>query len=418
MAVADDGRLRRLLGDPELAWLLERIRRRLELGRDLDGTVALRHASPSQRQALRRLLGRPARPGETLTVSLPALDAVLRRSGACRDGLAAAVIALTGEVTVRAEIAAVRARAWTEAFRPLTETVAQRPELAGWLEQLWASGVVKRMAPQPAEASELLERLAAVIAGLPGGGEPVARFASRRAGGAHELDDGRPLATLALGAARTLGGLPACGELESEAEWRREVWAAVGLLRDELSSTVLTLGLPSEPASGTGRMLQVAGESGQPVWLTLRQLVRDAPRWDRLSVVVHVCEGPSVVAVAADQLGAACAPLVCTGGQPGAAVMVLLRALCASGARLRHHGDFDWGGLRIGNLLHTRLEIEPWRFGADSFASAARLGYGPALSGHRVEACWDPRLASLMSDAGRRIEEEQVLDELIGDLST
>jgi hypothetical protein len=33
-------------------------------------------------------------------------------------------------------------------------------------------------------------------------------------------------------------------------------------------------------------------------------------------------------------------------------------------------------------------------------------------------ACWDPRLASLMSDAGRRIKEEQVLDELIGDLST
>jgi Protein of unknown function C-terminus (DUF2399) len=45
------------------------------------------------------------------------------------------------------------------------------------------------------------------------------------------------------------------------------------------------------------------------------------------------------------------------------------------------------------------------------------MGYGPALSGQRVEACWDPRLASLMSDAGRRIEEEQVLDELIGDLS-
>jgi uncharacterized protein (TIGR02679 family) len=96
--------------------------------------------------------------------------------------------------------------------------------------------------------------------------------------------------------------------------------------------------------------------------------------------------------------------------------MVLLRALSVSGARVRHHGDFDWGGLRICNLLHTRLEIEPWRFDADSFASAARLGYGPALSAHPVEACWDTRLASVMNDSGRRIEEEQVLDELIGDL--
>jgi hypothetical protein len=35
----------------------------------------------------------------------------------------------------------------------------------------------------------------------------------------------------------------------------REVWAGVGLLRDELSTTVLALGLPGDAVSATGRGL-------------------------------------------------------------------------------------------------------------------------------------------------------------------
>jgi hypothetical protein len=52
------------------------------------------------------------------------------------------------------------------------------------------------------------------------------------------------------------------------------VWAAVGVLCDELSSAVLTLGLPGD-ATVTGRMLSIARSDGQPVWLTLRQLAHD-----------------------------------------------------------------------------------------------------------------------------------------------
>ncbi len=60
----DHGRLSRLLGDPELAWMLERVRRRLELGQRLDGPVVLREASSPVRlpftepNALRRPLPR------------------------------------------------------------------------------------------------------------------------------------------------------------------------------------------------------------------------------------------------------------------------------------------------------------------------------------------------------------------------
>ncbi len=70
--MTDLDRLRRLLGDPELAWLIGRVRKRLELGKPLDGPVTLTGATPAQRSAVQRLLGRTPRPGAALTVSLPA----------------------------------------------------------------------------------------------------------------------------------------------------------------------------------------------------------------------------------------------------------------------------------------------------------------------------------------------------------
>jgi uncharacterized protein (TIGR02679 family) len=357
-SATDLDRLRRLLGDPELQWLLTRVRRRLELGRPLEGSVTLADASPAQRRAAQRLLGRRPRAGHALSVPLDVVDEILRRSRVCPDGLVAAVIALTGPVVVRAEAHAADRLAWECAFAPLAELVSRRVEvgtdgcgeLSSWLEWLRGSGVVKRLESEPAAARALLERLATVLAALPADGEPLGRFAARLAGGAHALDDGDPLATLALGAARALAGLQSPGPEESRTEARREAWAAVGLLCDELSSVVLTLGLPGDEETGSGRILGMARESGQPLWLTLRQLVRDPPGWaaasgGRLSgQTVYICENPVIVALAADRLGAECLPLVCTSGQPGAATMLLLRALVATGARLAHHGDFTGAG--------------------------------------------------------------------------
>jgi uncharacterized protein (TIGR02679 family) len=430
-SAADAERLGRLLGDPELEWLLARVRRRLELGQPLDGNVTLTDASAAQRQAAQRLLGRRPRAGRALSVSLRAVDELVRRSRASPNGLAAAVVALTGPVVVRAEASAAERLAWERAFAPLEELVGQRmemgaegcEELASWLARLRSSGVVKRLQPDPAGARTLLERLATVLAALPADGEPLGRFAASVAGGAHALDDREPLATLALGAARALAGLQAPGPDESQTESRREAWAAVGLLCDELSSVVLTLGLPGEQETGSGRIVQVARESGQPVWLTLRQLVRDPPRWatgsgDSLAgQTVHICENPVIVALAADRLGAECTPLVCTSGQPGAATMLLMRTLVTAGARLAHHGDFDWGGVRIGNVLHARLPLVPWQFDTEAYLRAADSVASPQpLTGVPVPASWDPRLSETMRSAGRRIEEELVLEELLADL--
>ena len=432
MAAADRERLTRLLGGPDLAWVVSRVRGRLEHGMPIDGTISLANASTSQRRAVERLLGRAPRPGASLTLSLSALDELLRNSGACVGGLVSAVVELDGPIAVRAEEVAARERAWKHAFAPLTELIDGRPELAGWLARLRGSGLVRRLEPEAEVATDVLRRLADVLAALPADGEPIGRFAARAAGGAHALDDGTPLATLALGAGAGARRPPPCAPDESKAEWRREVWAAVGLLRDELSCAVLALGLGSiSSPTGTGTLLHAAGEAGQPLWLTLRQVVREPPDWRRESkrsdegetakrldgIVIHVCENPVLLAVAADALGARCPPLVCTNGQPVAATMVLLRQLAAAGARIVHHADFDWGGIRIGNVLHTRLPVRPWHFDTDAFARVSREHGGPQLRGTPVAARWDPRLASLLHDRGHAVEEENVIDELLADLT-
>lgn len=409
----DHDRLRRLLGAQPLAWLVARVRRRLSRGEPLTGVVTRDGATPAERAAVRRLLGQPARPGATLTVSLPAVDAVLRRSGACPDGLAAAVVALAGPVVNTAAEQAATESAWAAALAPLAELVAERPVLSAWYERLRSTGVLRRVAGTPEVAAGLTVDLAAVLRRLPAPGRPLGAFAAETTGDAHALDDHRPLATLALGAARELAGLPD----GQGAQWRREVWAAVGVLRDDLSTTVLTLGLPGGQGNPTGQALNALRDAGQPAVLTLRQLVRDQLVGGLAGAVVSVCENPVVVSHAADRLGPACAPLVCTAGQPSVAALHLLRALAGQGVVLRFHCDFDWGGVRIGNGLLDRLPAVSWRFDAEHYRAAARRQSGRPLTGTKAVARWDADLAPAMAGAGVRIEEELVLDELVHDLA-
>ena len=411
MGVTDRARLERLLGGEDLTWLVARVRRRMARGEPLDAPITLTGATSAQRSAVALLLGRRPRPGGTLTVSLADVDEVVRRSGACPDGLGAAITVLTGEVTDRAEAAAELDRRWQAAFAPLHAVLDLHSELAEWLHRARASGLVRRLTGTPESAAPLLASLASVLSELPAHGEPLGRFAARHAGEAHALDHDRPLTTLALGAARALSGLPE----GHGAEWRREVWASVGLLCDDVSSTVLTLGLPGDPRTATGRALAALHDAGQPVVLTLRQLVREPPQLAAREV--FICENPVVVSTAADQLPDGRAPLICTHGQPGAAVMHLLRALASAGATLRYHGDFDWGGLRIGNVIFGRISAVPWRFRAADYCAAAKPGHGRHLTGPPATAHWDACLAGTMREAGVAVEEEHTVDDLLSDLA-
>lgn len=406
---ADAERLRRMLGGWDTAWLLDRVRRRVAARQPLTGTVTLTSATSEQRRAAERLLGRRAGSGASLSVSLDELDALLRRSGAAPSGLSDVVELLIGAVPDQAALAA----AWAGALAPLDDFLSARPELGPWREWLDGLGMVRRLASEPGAASALVTRVIRVLDLLPApGGIALGTLAARATGHAHGLDDGEPVATLVLAAARVLAGAAPTGD--SSAAGRRRAWAAVGVHRDELSSTVLCLGLPGRPGSTTGRTLTLAREAGEPCVLTLRQLGRDEVDLGVGAGVVWVCENPIVVASAADDLGPACPPLVCVSGQPSTAAWRLLDLLMTQGATIAYHGDFDWGGLRIGNALRERIPWRPWRFDTETYESLDVIG-GP-LIGRAVDAVWDHGLRPALERRGTKVEEELVLADLLADL--
>ncbi|HEY1322585.1 MAG TPA: TIGR02679 family protein [Streptosporangiaceae bacterium] len=417
-----DARLHRLLGGEPVAWLVRRARDRLEAGRPLTGTVTLPAATGEQRRAAERLTGRAARSGASLSVSLPEVDRILRDSGAAPGGLAEAITLLTGPLRDRHREQADLAAAWETAFASLDAAVDGRDELARWRGWLDATGVVRRLAPQPAQAGLLLTQVAAVLRRLPSSGVPIGRLAAECCGDAHALDDGRPAGTLVLSAVRALAGLPFAAD--PGAGFRRASWAAVGVHLDELSSLALCLGLPGDTRTALGRTLASCREAGQPAVLTLRQLrchTEPLTTGSQPTARVRICENPVVVAAAADELGAGCQPLVCVGGQPSAAGWRLLELLAAGGAEFGYHGDFDWGGVRIAGAVYHRVNWRPWWYDRQAYEAVVSAVYPltplAGLAGEPAATPWDPELAAAMRRHNVRIEEELTLDALLHDLS-
>ncbi len=371
--IRDDARLRQLLGDRELAWLVARVGRRLSSGAT-GGSVTLQSATPAQREAVDRLFGRRASLGTSVSVRLTDVEALLQRAGIC-DSLAEAIEALTGPlVDGRARRRAVE-EAWAEIFA--AGDGGSRP----WLEELRATGILRRLSRNDLEVARTLLRQAREIERrLPAGGVPLAELAASITGDSHALDPGTPLGTIAVRLAATSGKV----ETWDTAEAWREAWTSAGVLCDELSAPVLTVNLRATfGAAAAGR-------------------------------TVYVCENPTVVAAAANRLGANAAPLVCIEGQPKTAARLLLDRLAASGARLAYHGDFDWPGIHIGNLLVRRHGAAPWRFSGADYRAARG---GRALHGDSVAAAWDPQLEPAMIEVGRAVHEEEVLDLLLEDLA-
>jgi uncharacterized protein (TIGR02679 family) len=413
----DLDRLRATLGSPDLSWIIERARGRIERGAPLSGTVTLLSPSPGQRSALDRLLGRTPSRGNSLSADLAAVAAVLRRAEICAS-LEEAVEALEGPVVDRKAQNLRLEETWRQLFRDATARLGgARAGLGCWLDDLEASGLLRRLARNDLErAGALLGSVLECLDRLPAPAVPLAELAAAVTGDSHALDAGEPLGTLLL---RAIGLLFNVGldEEMGPAEARRHAWAAAGVLLDELSAPVLVLNL--RPAAGdpslAARALELHAGEGEPYRLSVRQLLRSPPRFDASATpVVHVCENPTVVAAAASRLGSRSMPLVAIEGQPKTAGRLLLSRLAAAGIRLRYHGDFDWAGVRIANLVLSRHRAEPWRLGTADYLAAPG---GRPLDGEPLAASWDADLSGAMVRAGRAVHEEQVLPELLGDLA-
>lgn len=424
MNSADD-KLLRLFGGPPLASLRRRLRRHFE--RHGDGgagrSLQLTQLSAAEREALALLTGRPPRAARSIRLDVSAIDAALRTARIC-DSLREALERLDGPIT---HVAAARA-ALHAGWSGVIHAPGRDARLQGWLQQDGSASVLKRLAQRDiAAAGTLLEQADAVMRHLPAAGRTRAQLAALTLGNAHGLDAGRPVASLVLAAWRHAEALDAGTELEPAEttppsqpdepqavveervnERARDTWARAGVLVNELARPVLVLNLPGATSA----------QLGEPSYLSLRQLLRSAPIWPVDGRTVFVCENPNLLAIAADCLGARCAPLVCTDGMPAAAQRTLLNQLRQAGAELRYHGDFDWAGLRIANHVIANWKASPWRLAASDYEAAVRTAphAKPDLDATGLAASWDESLAVSMSIRGLSIAEEAVADALMEDL--
>lgn len=406
---AEGARAARRLGGPGLAQVVDELARRFAAGDD-PAVVTVRDATPETRRAVADLFASPKLPGPTVRVRVERLAAALGLGSAA--ALRDVVESLRGPLGNR-RISLAADRAARDELWDWVSHAAGRVTLfdaagaARWVEgqrSLGIRGGVERHRLR-------LERCLAVLDALPADGVALAALAQRQAGGPHELDRGR---TLGMMVADGIAIATGAGRPVDAQSWR-DLWESVGVVADQLSSTVLTLGLPGDVETPAGRWLAECADACEPVTLTLSSL----RRWPRPALpagsAAYVFENPSVLAEAQRRRWRG-PPLVCSSGRPTVATTVLLRQLGASGARLLQHADFDPAGIAITAWLANRAGTTPWEMTRDAYqaASAAAEARDASFAGPVPATPWHPPLAEAMAAAGRPVYEEALTDELLG----
>jgi uncharacterized protein (TIGR02679 family) len=352
--------------------------------------------------------------GADATVDLASLDRALQDSwyGCTLLDLASSVHGspLVDVVARRAAAEAAREDGWIDLR--VHPAVLCDARLRGWLERERATGAATRAAG--GAPFDLLGAALDLVALVPV--DPpmsLGRFATLHCGGdPHALDRDRPLDAVLR---RALAHCDGDDAPQAGAAARRDRYDRWGLACDELSGTVLCCGLRPPGESPLARALRIAAEAGEPRVVTLREL-REVTAL-ACGSVVFTCENPDVVAAAADALGQACPPLVCTEGWPSTACVRLLRALIAGGAGARHHGDMDRDGLRIVDRLLEITGGAPWRMATSDY-DACRAG-GAEVADVTPVLLRDARLrdvAAAIMVGGRLVREEQTVAVLLDDL--
>ncbi len=411
------------LADSAYGRLWDRARHALErTGGSLEGSIELAGLSAPERKALTGLLGRaPAR--ESVRVKLAELDECLLRSAGV--DLVVWLESVGGPLRNRPAERHAR-RSALESLRMIVEhgTLAERPWVGDWLDSLTRDGLLAKMARDETGFDDLAAAIG-ILGALPADDIPLAVLAARVTGDTKRLTMTR-VRTLVERSLAIQVGLTVDAVVEERTTTgasleRRMLWRHFGVRLDDVSSTVLVLGLCAVGDTPLDRWLRDAAGLGVAMSVTLAQLERWAINLP--SDTVHVCENPAVVGAAVHRLGPRSKPLLCTAGVPNDAFWLLAERLGISGTPLMVRADFDPAGITIARSVMDRTGASPWRFGTSNYVDAAheaqRRGLAlPGLVGPVPATPWDVALAPAMASAGVVVFEELLVDELVADLDT
>jgi uncharacterized protein (TIGR02679 family) len=418
---------------PECRPLLNRLQKKLELGEPLVGKIRLNQLAIDQRRRIGELTGSKSK-NDSISVDLDAFRQVIENTGRFQSLTQLIELAVGHPIenrrASRQAFSLQWQSVWDHSERLINNLDSDAFDLPGIhtaineMKRGWLSRVCQR---DPDRAKILLIEAFRLLEHLPVEPTPLAIFAAKHTANAHSLDSNQPLSRLMIrliSAARSIESIE-----RKRSSFRRNVWQSVGIVTDELSSSVLVLNLTSVGNSLVDQMLLSHANHGMPCRITFRHLRLHAPEFAHsdntvdntirahrcaTDADVFVCENPSVIAAAADELGASCPPMVCVEGHPSLACVALLGKLRDSGFCLNYHGDFDWGGIRVANEIYRTVGFRSWRFSADD--------YKPVSSDHRPlvppqsEALWDVELSKKIGKAGLVVEEESTILLLLEDL--
>ncbi|MFJ2668742.1 TIGR02679 domain-containing protein [Nocardia fluminea] len=371
--------------------VLAAVRKRVHRGGQLTKGPLQVDLSQDERRQVARLLGTKWDvSGRAVTLS--ALATALAGHGI---GVAEFVEHLDGApMPVKRDIAAAEQAASAAERAEAVKTLCA----AGLSESVVGAWLATPRAPRAGTGAcaELATRIARVWPLLPWAdrAKRLGQLAAEATGDAHALDHtselGRAVARLI--AATTGTPLPT----RPGREWRA-TWLAAGVRCDTVSSRVLTLNVPLD--------LTAAARPGTPVWLTLRDILGSWAFQHKLTEL-FVCENPTVVEAAADELGARCPPMVCTDGIPSLAVLDLLAGAAEAGVTIRVRADVDRAGFVVVATVGTAADdAEPWRFDTTTYAEHFGLADAAPVT-----------LRELWEQHGLDLHEEAILGLLLDDL--
>lgn len=371
--------------------VLTAVRKRVHRGGQL-ATGSLRVTlSPEERRHVARLLGTKWEVSGR-GVTLAALGRALADHGV---GLAEFVELIDGApLPVRRELAAAE-RAEVEAEQRVAIDILRAAGVSDAVAAAWPTALGTPRAGTGA-CAELARRIAHVWPLLPWNGRAkrLGQLAAQATDDAHALDYtselGRAVARLIAGSVGAR--LPS----RPGREWRA-AWLSAGVRCDTVSSRVLTLNVPLDITGGA--------RAGIPGWLTLRDML-GVWIFQPTPAVLFVCENPTVVEAAADELGPRCPPLVCTDGIPSLAALDLVAGAAESGIDIRGRADVDRAGFVVVSTVESAAPgMTPWRFDAATYGEYFDM---PVPDGRDLRGCWEQH--------GRDLHEEAILEVLLDDL--